>query len=332
MSRVKLRSVSDVCGDCGALDPSWASINRGILLCDECCSVHRSLGRHVSRVKSLRRGTWNPAQLAMVHTLNNNGANSIWEHSLLDPTHAKSGRKKPQPKDPVHPTKADFIRAKHQMLAFVYRPSREEGCTEDADLSRQLHSSVRTANLETSLRMLAQGADANFFHPQTSRLRPFIGHRRNQVIQLEKGTCPLHVAAKEGQAAQVELLLVYGANPGATDVIGNTPADLARLAGHADLSARLTESTYELTDKLAHFLCGRVPDHRANQHFIVPEMSDSLDPPELAKAARRKLQALPNHLFEELAMDVYDEVDRRETEGSECEFLYINIHDPILCI
>ena len=25
---------------------------------------------------------------------------------------------------------------------------------------------------------------------------------------------------------------------------------------------------------------------------------------------------LPNHLFEELAMDVYDEVDRRETESS----------------
>ena len=125
--------------------------------------------------------------LQMVHTLNNNGANSIWEHSLLDPTHTKSGRKKPQPKDPVQyvsillkqtcncynlscyfvsPTKADFIRAKHQILAFVYRPARDEGCqSEDADLSRQLHSSVRTANLETSLRMLAQGADANFFHP-----------------------------------------------------------------------------------------------------------------------------------------------------------------------
>jgi G protein-coupled receptor kinase interactor 1 len=65
-----------------------------------------------------------------------------------------------------------------------------------------------------------------------------------------------------------------------------------RLAGHTDLSARLTESAYELTDRLAHYLCGRLPDHRANHHFIVPEMADNLDPPELAKAARRKLQAV----------------------------------------
>lgn len=37
----------------------------------------------------------------MVHALHSNGANSIWEHSLLDPTNSKSGRKKPQAKDPV---------------------------------------------------------------------------------------------------------------------------------------------------------------------------------------------------------------------------------------
>ncbi|KAF6081257.1 GIT ArfGAP 2 [Phyllostomus discolor] len=44
-------------------------------------------------------------------------------------------------------------------------------------------------------------------------------------------------------------------------------------------------------------------------------MADSLDLSELAKAAKKKLQSLNNHLFEELAMDVYDEVDRRETDA-----------------
>lgn len=62
-------------------------------------------------------------------------------------------------------TKADFIRSKHQSLSFVFRPSKEEISSDDADLSQQLHSSVRTNNLETSLRLLSQGADANFFHP-----------------------------------------------------------------------------------------------------------------------------------------------------------------------
>ncbi|MEQ2249602.1 Plasma membrane permease, mediates uptake of glycerophosphoinositol and glycerophosphocholine, partial [Ilyodon furcidens] len=40
-----------------------------------------------------------------------------------------------------------------------------------------------------------------------------------------------------------------------------------------------------------------------------------LDLSELAKAAKKKLQALNNRLFEELAMDVYDEVDRRENDA-----------------
>ena len=31
--------------------------------------------------------------------------------------------------------------------------------------------------------------------------------------------------------------------------------------------------------------------------------------------AKRKLQMLNNHVFEELAMDVYDEIDRRETDA-----------------
>ena len=41
------------------LDPSWASINRGVLLCNECCSVHRVMGTHISHVRAL--GTnWPP--------------------------------------------------------------------------------------------------------------------------------------------------------------------------------------------------------------------------------------------------------------------------------
>ncbi|KAG8233086.1 hypothetical protein J437_LFUL013086 [Ladona fulva] len=304
MSRSKSRCANDYCADCGAPDPNWASINRGILICDDCCSIHRSLGRHISQVKSLKKGAWSPTLLAMVHTLNSCGANNIWEHSLLDPSNAKSGRRKPQPKDPTHPTKADFIRAKHQMLTFLYRPnlegnlgSGESPCGSIGDLGQQLHASVRTANLETSLRLLSLGADPNYYHEV-------------------KGNTPLHVAAASGQASQVELLVVYGADPGAVDCNGRTPIDYAWSTDHKDLADRLTELQYELTDRLAFYVCARKPDHQSRQHFIIPEMSDSLEMTEFAKAAKKKLQSLPNHLFEELAMDVYDEVDRRETEAA----------------
>lgn len=40
----------------------------------------------------------------------------------------------------------------------------------------------------------------------------------------------MHVAAKAGQVSQVELLTVYGADPGAPDSSGKTPTDYARLA------------------------------------------------------------------------------------------------------
>uniref|UniRef100_A0AAY4BA12 G protein-coupled receptor kinase interacting ArfGAP 2a n=1 Tax=Denticeps clupeoides TaxID=299321 RepID=A0AAY4BA12_9TELE len=262
---------SEMCADCSVPDPRWASINRGVLICDECCSVHRSLGRHSSQVRHLMHTQWPPTQLQMVQTLYNNGANSIWEHSLLDPASVMSGKRKANPQDKVHPNKAEFIRAKYQMLAFVHRmPCRDDDSITSRDLSK------------------------------------------------EKGNTPLHVAAKAGQVSQAELLSVYGADPGAPDSSGITPIDYARQAGHHDLADRLVEIQYELTDRLAFYLCGRKADHRNGQHFIIPQMADrysSQDLSELAKAAKKKLQSLSNHLFEELAMDVYDEVDRRETDA-----------------
>uniref|UniRef100_A0A665U8E6 ARF GTPase-activating protein GIT2-like n=1 Tax=Echeneis naucrates TaxID=173247 RepID=A0A665U8E6_ECHNA len=293
----------EVCADCSAPEPRWASVNRGVLICDECCSIHRGLGRHSSQVRHLTHSSWPPShhthhELMMVQTLYGNGANSIWEHSLLDPSSSVSGKRKANPQDRVHPNKTEFIKAKYQMLAYVHRmPCREDDSVTAKDLSKQLHSSVRTGNLETCLRLLSLGAQANFFHP-------------------EKGNTPLHIAAKAGQMLQAELLAVYGADPGALDSSGKTPIDYARQAGHQELAERLVEIQYELTDRLTFYLCGRRPDHRNGQHFIIPQMADSsLDLSEFAKAAKKKLQSLSNHQFEELAMDVYDEVDRRETDA-----------------
>uniref|UniRef100_A0A8D0DD60 G protein-coupled receptor kinase interacting ArfGAP 2b n=1 Tax=Sander lucioperca TaxID=283035 RepID=A0A8D0DD60_SANLU len=295
----------EVCADCSAPEPRWASVNRGVLICDECCSIHRGLGRHSSQVRHLTHCPWPPSQIQMVQTLYGNGANSIWEHSLLDPSSSVSGKRKANPQDRVHPNKTEFIKAKYQMLVYVHRmPCREDDSVTAKDLSKQLHSSVRTGNLETCLRLLSLGAQANFFHP-------------------EKGNTPLHIAAKAGQMLQAELLAVYGADPGALDSSGKTPIDYARQAGHQELAERLVEIQYELTDRLTFYLCGRRPDHRNGQHFIIPQMADSkyvcycvsLDLSEFAKAAKKKLQSLSNHQFEELAMDVYDEVDRRETDA-----------------
>lgn len=260
--------------------------------------MHRSLGRHISQIKSLRQGKWIPSVLNLVNALTSLGANNVWEHSLQDlDKFPKNSRRKPQAKDACHPTKADFIRAKHINCNFVLKPTAQDGdpANLESELNKQLHASVRAPNLETSLRLLSQGADPNYYHE-------------------EKGSTPLHNAAKSGQALQVELLLVFGADILTPDSNSQTAIDLARVNKHLTIAERLTEATYEVTDRLCYFLCNRRPDHAANQHIIVPEQN-GVDISEPLKIARGKLLLIPNKMFEELVMDLYDEVDRRETEA-----------------
>lgn len=150
---------------------------------------------------------------------------------------------------------------------------------------------MRTPNLETSLRLLSQGADPNYFHP-------------------EKNSTPLSVAAKAGQVCQVELLLVYGADPAALDLQGKSAADYAKAGGYHGLATRINNAQFELSDRISFFLCGRRAEHSSNNHYIIPEA-----PAEGSKVARKKMTGLNNKVFEELAIDVYDEVDRRETDA-----------------
>ncbi|KAK7601877.1 hypothetical protein V9T40_009318 [Parthenolecanium corni] len=284
-----LDKFKSVCADCCYKDVTWAIVNRGLLICDECCSVHRSLGRHVSQLKSLTKGYWRSSQLNMVQTLSNGGINSLWEHSLSD---TKFAKKKPLPTDPLHPNKAEFIKAKHLDLSYILKCRNSDS---QEDLNQQLHSSVRTSNLETSLRLLIQGADPNYYHN-------------------DKGNHVIHVAASAGQMEQVELLISYGADPNVVDNHGNSLITCARLNGFPDLEEKITECLFEVTDTLCMFLCNRKPDHKT-ENFFLPEPTECIIFPITNSQIRSRLQQLSNTLFEELVMDVFDEVDRRENEN-----------------
>ncbi|XP_054287756.1 arf-GAP with coiled-coil, ANK repeat and PH domain-containing protein 2 [Macrosteles quadrilineatus] len=70
------------CCDCGADKPSWASINLGITLCIACSGVHRSLGVHHSKVRSLTLDAWEPEILKVMAELGNAVVNNIYEANV----------------------------------------------------------------------------------------------------------------------------------------------------------------------------------------------------------------------------------------------------------
>ncbi|KAM6336775.1 arf-GAP with coiled-coil, ANK repeat and PH domain-containing protein 3 [Alca torda] len=79
LQRVQSIAGNDQCCDCGQPDPRWASINLGILLCIECSGIHRSLGVHCSKVRSLTLDSWEPELLKLMCELGNSTMNQIYE-------------------------------------------------------------------------------------------------------------------------------------------------------------------------------------------------------------------------------------------------------------
>uniref|UniRef100_A0AAQ4PLE5 Arf-GAP with coiled-coil, ANK repeat and PH domain-containing protein n=1 Tax=Gasterosteus aculeatus aculeatus TaxID=481459 RepID=A0AAQ4PLE5_GASAC len=119
------------CCDCGQPDPRWASINLGITLCIQCSGIHRSLGVHFSKVRSLTLDTWEPELLKLMCELGNGVINQIYEARREE-----LGSRKPQPGDPRHEVEA-YIKAKYVDRRFVRRPTGEELRDKVVSLSKQ---------------------------------------------------------------------------------------------------------------------------------------------------------------------------------------------------
>ncbi|XP_060797138.1 arf-GAP with coiled-coil, ANK repeat and PH domain-containing protein 2-like isoform X2 [Neoarius graeffei] len=108
------------CCDCGQPEPKWASINLGITLCIQCSGIHRSLGVHFSKVRSLTLDTWEPELLKLMCELGNRVINRIYEARR-----EALGARKPQPGDSRQDVEL-YIRAKYVDRRFIRMPSDEE--------------------------------------------------------------------------------------------------------------------------------------------------------------------------------------------------------------
>ncbi|CBY20132.1 unnamed protein product [Oikopleura dioica] len=188
------------CADCGMPNPTWASLNLGILVCIECSGIHRNLGVNISRVRSVELDEWISEHKAMLHAIGNDAFNKVYEQHLrgtIKPDH-NSDRSE----------KEDFIFQKYKHKAFISSSTLEVSSSNICD-------AVYKSDIPLLLRLLA------FASPQELNSG---GTARNET--------PLHIAAFHGNIVCLQLLLWAKASAKIVDSSNQTPIDVALIRGH----------------------------------------------------------------------------------------------------
>jgi len=99
------------CVECSQKDPEWSSMNLGIFLCIGCSGIHRNLGVHISRVRSLYLDNWKREEMEFMRDNGNKRSLSVWE------PHMPPSFVRPTAEDSII-FKEQFIRAKYERKEF----------------------------------------------------------------------------------------------------------------------------------------------------------------------------------------------------------------------
>ncbi|RMY76043.1 hypothetical protein D0862_13823 [Hortaea werneckii] len=139
-----------VCADCGSDSKvDWCSINLGVLLCIECSGIHRSLGTHISKVRSLTLDTsvFTPDIIEVLLLIGNRVSNMIWEAKLdrfLKPSSHSTREQR------LH-----FITAKYSERTYVQSPITMQAPDD------HLLTSIKKNDIQNVLHALALRANPN---------------------------------------------------------------------------------------------------------------------------------------------------------------------------
>lgn len=106
-----------VCADCHAAAPRWASAKLGIFICMKCSGIHRSLGVHISFVRSVTLDKWKPHEVEMMQKWGNARAAAAYEAALP--------RDFPRPNGSDQHSLERFIRLKYEQKRFYREPQSE---------------------------------------------------------------------------------------------------------------------------------------------------------------------------------------------------------------
>ncbi|CAM9552876.1 unnamed protein product [Chrysoparadoxa australica] len=76
------REENRFCADCRAREPRWASATLGVFICLECSGIHRSLGVHITFVRSVNLDSWKPEHVANMERWGNARAKAYFEANV----------------------------------------------------------------------------------------------------------------------------------------------------------------------------------------------------------------------------------------------------------
>ncbi|CAE6479578.1 unnamed protein product [Rhizoctonia solani] len=107
---------NDVCADCKSRAPRWSSWNLGIFICVQCASIHRKIGTHITKVKSVNLDAWTKEQVESMKNMGNIASNAKWnpnESRHPPPTNMEESERDSEMEK--------YIRAKYETKKFLDR-------------------------------------------------------------------------------------------------------------------------------------------------------------------------------------------------------------------
>ncbi|CAI5517691.1 unnamed protein product, partial [Closterium sp. Naga37s-1] len=272
-------SGNDRCADCSRAHPDWASLNLCVLLCIDCSGVHRNLGVHRSKVRSLTLDVkvWTAPLVRLMAIVGNDFANSVWGQQLKDVqggregnagssgralTRVESGEGEGEdyillandggasmlasaaaaPALVHKPADTDSLAVKEQYIHCKYVERRYQAPATDNPLTalHHLQAAVASCDVRSAFRLLVTApVDVNADVVGVVASTAPAGPGTTRGGAGRTGQRLLHVACERGDEAMVELLLLWGAVVNVTDAEGRTPMQVALQHGNHGCSKLL---------------------------------------------------------------------------------------------